>query len=48
MTDTSDHKAKLDLYRDALNKLVKQPSPEAWREFVDHGALSSVNVQSHL
>lgn len=37
VTDASDHKAKLDLYRDALAKLVAQPSPAAWQEFVDHG-----------
>jgi hypothetical protein len=38
VSDASDHKAKLDLYRDALESLLAQPSPAAWQEFVDHGA----------
>ena len=41
VTDASDHKAKLDLYRGALSKLLAQPSPAAWQEFADHGAFSS-------
>ena len=41
VTDASDHKAKLDLYRNALSKLLAQPSPDAWQEFVDHGVFSS-------
>jgi hypothetical protein len=37
VSDVQDQKAKVDMYREALFKLLAQPTLAGWRELVEHG-----------